>query len=111
MTMNMASSSFKSTGGSVSVALVVLLVAVMAAETSAQQRFRITFANELAAPLTMTVPGTLQAHDHSSQERPDECSICCSRAGGELQVSGWQVCLATPLRAAYREEEMWRWVL
>jgi hypothetical protein len=57
MTMNMASGSFKSTGGSVSVALVVLLVVVMAAETSAQF-VSITFANELDAPLTVTVPAT-----------------------------------------------------
>jgi hypothetical protein len=57
MTMNMASGSFKSTGGSVSVALVVLLVAVMAAETSAQL-LDIIFANELNGPLTVTVPAT-----------------------------------------------------
>lgn len=56
----MATGSFKSTSGSVSVALVVLLVAVMVAETSAQL-VNITYVNELDAPVTVSVPATVLA--------------------------------------------------
>ena len=57
MTMNMATGSFKSTNGSVLVALLVLLVAVMVAETSAQL-VNITIVNELDSSLTVTLPTT-----------------------------------------------------
>jgi len=72
--MNMASGSFKSTGGSVSVALVVLLVAVMAAETSAQL-VSITFANELDGPLTVNVPGTVLGPNSESTTIPARSDV------------------------------------
>jgi hypothetical protein len=57
MTMDMATGSFKSTSGSVSVALVVLLVTVMVSKTSAQL-LNISYVNELDAPVTVMVPAT-----------------------------------------------------
>ena len=53
MTMNMATGNFKSSSASVSVALVVLLVAVMVPETSAQSLFK--FVNKLDAPVVVAM--------------------------------------------------------
>ena len=75
--MNMATGSFKSNSGSVSVALVVLLVAVMVAETSAQL-VNITYVNELEAPVTVIVPATALA--------PEQTTTIPGRSDGTGQV-------------------------
>ena len=77
MTMNMATDNFKSTKGSILVALVVLLVALMVVETSAQL-VDFTIVNELDAPVTVTVGATALS--------PAVTATIAARSDGLVQV-------------------------
>ena len=78
MTMNMATGNFKSTNGSILVALVVLLVAVMVAETSAQL-VDYTIVNELDAPVKVTI--------HATALSPTVNVTIAARSDGTVGVS------------------------
>ena len=77
-TMNMATNNFKSTSGSILLALVVLLVALMVAETSAQL-VDYTIVNELDAPLTVTIRATALS--------PAVTTTIAARSDGLVRVS------------------------
>ena len=78
MTMNMATDNFKSTKGSILVALVVLLVALMVGETSAQL-VDYTIVNELDAPVIVSVAATALS--------PAGSTTIAARSDGLVQVS------------------------
>ena len=86
--MNMAADSFKSTSGSILVALVVLLVAVMVAKTSAQL-VDATIVNELDLPVTVTIPATALS--------PAETTTIAARSDGTTQVSTTSMLLGTTI--------------
>ena len=88
MTMNMATGIFKSTTGSVLVALVVFLVAVMVAETSAQL-VDATILNKLDLLITVTLPATDLSHA--------ETMTIAARSDTAIQVSTVGMLLDTTL--------------